>query len=169
MPAGEHDVTMVAVDGNKTTGASTVHFIVGVQPPTTNHPPSVYIAYPSDKDSFEEPWSGTISMIAIDPDHDPISVECFVNGQSIGVVYSAPYDFPITGLPSGLYTARGIATDSNGAQAVSETVTFEVSNPPPVVNHPPSVVILSPAQGSYVAPFSGDFTALPSDSDLGDA
>ncbi|MDD5341401.1 MAG: Ig-like domain-containing protein, partial [Patescibacteria group bacterium] len=80
----------------------------------------------------------------------------------------APYSVPLSTLAEGTYLLTVVATDSNGATG-SAQVTIIVGNPPPVVNHPPSVVILSPAQGSYVAPFSGDFTALPSDSDLGDA
>ncbi len=72
------------------------------------------------------------------------SVQFFVNGTSVGVDTTFPYEASWTPVATGSYTLTALVTDSFGNLGVSSTITA-------TVNAAPSVGITAPAAGTLLA------------------
>ena len=108
---------------------------------STNTPPTVSITSPSDGANY---ITGAIIPIAANATDDGTvtSVEFFVDGVSIGIDNSSPYNANYTSI-AGLHSLTAKATDNNGAFTISSAITINVSNNPlPIVN------ITSPSNGA---------------------
>ena len=108
---------------------------------STNTPPTVSITSPSDGANY---ITGAIIPIAANATDDGTvaSVEFFVDGVSIGIDNSSPYNANYTSI-AGSHTLTAKATDNNGAFTISSAITINVSNNPlPIVN------ITSPSNGA---------------------
>ena len=108
---------------------------------STNTPPTVSITSPSDGANY---ITGAIVPIAANATDDGTvtSVEFFVDGVSIGIDNSSPYNANYTSI-AGSHSLTAKATDNNGAFTISSAITINVSNNPlPIVN------ITSPSNGA---------------------
>ncbi len=108
----------------------------------SNVSPEVNITAPSNGASFITGAIVGISANATDVDGTIASVEFFVDGISVGIDNSIPFNGNYTSA-TGSHTLTAVATDNNGAQTTSSTITINVSN-----NPPPSVNITSPGNGA---------------------
>jgi chitinase len=77
---------------------------------------------------FTAPAVVTVSANATDPDGTVAQVEFFVNGASIGVDATAPYEVNWTSVVgSASFTAR--STDNRGATRTSSAVVINIADP----------------------------------------
>jgi hypothetical protein len=93
-----------------------------------NTPPSVSITSPLQGDAVIAPADIEIQATATDIDGTIVQVEFFVNGISIGTDTSAPYLINWTSI-AGSAVITSVATDSNGANTTSASVTILVVDP----------------------------------------
>lgn len=115
---GASSITVVATDND---GASTTSTAINVSATTPNQAPTVAISSPSNGATFTDGDAVSISASASDADGNIASVEFFVNGSSIGVDTSAPYESSFT-IGVGAFTISATATDNDGATTNSTTV-----------------------------------------------
>ena len=105
------------------------------------HIPSISLTSPSNS---LNPVSGENVVLKADA-NDPAGkkigtpggitqVEYFANGNSIGVVTSAPYNMTWNSPADGTYAISAVVTDADGNQASSEVVSIRVGYYPPEVN-----------------------------------
>ena len=95
--------------------------------------------------------SGTASVTANASDDNGVTqVEFFVDGNSIGVDTTAPYEvsWDSTTVANGDYIISATATDTAGQEA-SDSVSVTVDNVLP--DDPPTVSVTSPANGSTLS------------------
>ena len=123
-----------------------------------NIPPTVNITSPLEGASFTTGTIVGITATASDPDGSVASVEFFVDGNTIGIDNSAPFNANYT-IISGSHTITAVATDNLGSSNTSSPITINVSiNPPPIIN------ITSPSNGSlFIAPSTVTINADASD------
>ncbi|MHB8520673.1 MAG: Ig-like domain-containing protein [Limisphaerales bacterium] len=124
-----------------------------------NQPPTVSIASPANGAVLAAPFSGTIQATAADPDGTVAKVDFLANGNLLGTVTQAPFNFQVSSLAAGSYTLTATATDNQGASTTSSPVMV-------TIDAPPSVSISSPSDGAVLsAPFTGSIQAAAADSD----
>lgn len=103
-------------------------------------PPTVAITFPTEGQMF--PALPKFSLLAEASDNVQVtSVEFFLDGMSIKVDPSAPYDQPLNGVPAGDYTVWAVATDSSQNVTKSAEVHFTVGgneNPDPTATTDPT-------------------------------
>jgi hypothetical protein len=164
--ADAYALTAVASDNG---GASTVSepVKITVLGPATNLPPIVRITSPPNGEVFRAPVNIPIYAYATDPDGTVVSVEFFVDGDSLGfgqLVKALPPPTPtgsvqpqIVVVPTNYWelvwtnaalgtnialTAK--ATDDAGLSTVSDPVLINIfPSPPPPTNYPPFVGIVA--------------------------
>ncbi|MFI5151005.1 MAG: Ig-like domain-containing protein [Bacteroidia bacterium] len=125
---GTHSITAKATDnGGLKTTSSAVSITV-----TQDIPPVVSITGPANGANYTAPAVVTIIASASDPDGTVSNVEFFVNGVSIGVVASAPYQKNWTSV-IGTANLTAVATDNKGLKTTSAMVTINIADP----NHLP--------------------------------
>jgi hypothetical protein len=110
--------------------------------PPANNPPSVTITNPAAGATFSAPANITVQASASDTDGTVTNVQLFSNGNSVGTVTTAPYNFTLNNLAAGNYTLSAVATDNlnaAGTNSISISVT-NVSAPPPS----PVQIVVSP-------------------------
>ncbi len=127
-----------------------------------NTPPSISITSPAGGVTFTAPASVTITANATDSDGTVAQVEFFVDGASVGVDTSSPYSVMANNVSAGPHTLTATATDNAGAKTTSGAVNITVNAP----NNPPSVSVISPADGAILqAPASITLEATAADTD----
>jgi hypothetical protein len=159
-PAGIHTITAKATDN---LGAKTISQPVDAVV-LVNIPPSISILSPASGTTFAEPASITFVTNANDLDGSVATVEFFNGADKIGEdVDGVPFFFNWQNVSAGTYQITARATDNNGSQTVSDTITVIVS--PDVAADEPGRI-----QNLIVAPnpTSGLFRFL-TDLDLNDA
>lgn len=117
-------VKAVATDnlGSSTTSANAVMNVLA------NVPPTVTLTSPLAAASYIAPAVVTISANAADSDGSVTQVEFFVNNVSVSVDNTAPYTYDWTSTPGvKVFTAR--ATDNNGTETTSGSVTLDIADP----------------------------------------
>jgi plastocyanin len=102
--------------------------VVAVQ---ANLPPSVNITNPANGAFFTPPASFTLSANATDSDGSVISVEFFLNANSIGVSTGPIFSTNLSGLGVGNYAFTARATDNQGATTLSDAVAVTVQESVP--------------------------------------
>lgn len=117
---GTYSLTAVAKDNN---GNSSTSSVVSI---TVNAAPSVSITNPVNGGRFVAPFSGTLQAVASDSDGTISKVVFFANGNSIGTVFGAPYNFGLTNLVAGNYSLTAQATDNRGATTTSSAISISV-------------------------------------------
>ncbi|HEY8344237.1 MAG TPA: glycoside hydrolase family 48 protein [Bacillota bacterium] len=134
--------------------------IYGQEP---NNLPTVTLTNPKDGAVFETPLDLLLEATASDPDGAITKVE-FYNGQTlIGTALNAPYEYLWSEVPAGTYTLTVKAYDDQNGVAESAPVRITVNLPP---TEPPSVTIISPADGSsYDSPAEIVLSAIAEDPD----
>lgn len=95
---------------------------------TTNVPPSVTLTAPLSTGDYTAPEVIALMADASDSDGAIVSVEFFVNGESVGVATEVPYTVNWLSL-AGPAEIWAVATDSNGASTTSITVNIDVLDP----------------------------------------
>jgi hypothetical protein len=95
-----------------------------------NQPPTCSISEPSNGATFEAPCVVTISVTAADSDGGVAQVEFFVDGVSLGVDYTAPYQCVWTVLNAnvGSFVITATAMDDYTAIGNSASVSVLVSS-----------------------------------------
>ncbi|MBN1325618.1 hypothetical protein JW977_01380 [Candidatus Falkowbacteria bacterium] len=139
-------------------------------PLVANNPPNVLVTSPADGATYIAPANFNITAEAVDTDGDLIaSVTFLINGTVLGTDNTAPYSVPVTNLPIGNYVIYARAIDARGAVGISQLISVHVGTVSPTANTPPTVVMVSPADGAtYTAPTNIQVGAIASDPD-GDA
>jgi subtilisin-like proprotein convertase family protein len=138
---GPQVIRATATDNQGATGTTSVTVTVA-----NNRPPTISITAPTNGSTV----SGTIAVTATatDPDGTVASVRFDLPDGTSVTDTTAPFSttFDSTKVVNGTgYVIRATATDNQGATAVA-SVTVTVAN-----NHPPTVVITTPLNGSTVS------------------
>ena len=117
-------ITAVATDNSGLTTTSNAVLITV----TANIAPTVAITFPFSTTDITAPEMVALTADANDADGTVVSVEFFVNGESVGVATSAPFivDWMSVAGPAEIVA---VATDSNGAETTSVSVNVEVLDP----------------------------------------
>ena len=126
-------VGLAVTSHNPGTAATGVFDNVVVRTPApVNQAPTVALTAPANGATFPAPGTVTINANASDTDGTVAKVE-FYNGTTLlGADTTAPYSYTWSGVPTGTYTLKAIATDNGGAATTSATRTITVGTPPPV-------------------------------------
>jgi thermitase len=110
-------------------------------------PPVVSILSPSDSSIV----SGMVTLsVSAKDDSGVVNVDLYINGKLYSSDNTEPYNFfwDTTVIPNGTYYIEALAFDRAGNSAISAIITLYVNNQKDL--NPPSVIINSPANGSYV-------------------
>jgi hypothetical protein len=136
--AGSHTLTAKATDDSGTPTTSDPVVII------VNTPPTINITAPAANASSKVAEIVVITSDASDADGTVASVEFFVDGVSIGIDNAAPFAINYLGvLGSHVITAK--ATDNNGSQTTSSSVTLNVTATGIVdINHSSSTLKIYP-------------------------
>jgi hypothetical protein len=178
---GSYALKAVATDtlGNSSTSSVMNIYVVTNIPPVIVRP-SVAIYYPANGTTFHSPTNVNIYARAVESPGVVATVQFFANSINLGIVsnnnqiivsnVSSAYLFPLTwsNAPTGSYSLKAIATDTNGYTATSSVVSISiVTNPPPPPNVPFIVSFWYPTNGqSFIAPATVGLHALVTDSNL---
>ena len=97
---------------------------------SVNSAPTISIINPPDQSNFNAPADITVEASAFDADGDPLTVEFFMNGTSLGTDSTPPYQMPVNGLGPGNYTFTATARDPAGLTAsASSSITVNGLQP----------------------------------------
>ena len=97
---------------------------------SANAPPSVAIINPPNGANFDSPANINLEATAFDTDGDPVTVEFFMNGTSLGVVPAPPYQLAVNNLGPGNYTFAATARDTaGGINTASSSITVSGQQP----------------------------------------
>jgi hypothetical protein len=152
---GSHCITAIATDnlGSTTTTSCTNITVAGDPPPTC------VITAPANGANYIAGATVNISANATD-NGSVASVEFFVDGISLSIDNTAPYDAVYIAV-SGAHVLTAKATDNLGGQTTSAAVNIGVG-----ANIPPTVSLTSPSNGaSFFFPNAINFAATASDAD----
>ncbi|WP_062059825.1 Ig-like domain-containing protein [Aquimarina longa] len=109
-----------------------------------NPPPVVTITEPSNNDNFL--LGNGINISASASDNGSIAkVEFFIDGASVGIDTTTPYNITWNPTTTGTYNITAIATDNEGATGTSSTVLINITD---TYNEVPVVNISSPSSGA---------------------
>jgi hypothetical protein len=126
-----------------------------------NAPPAVSLTSPTGGSSFLSPATIALAATASDTDGTIAKVDFYSGTTLLGTDVTSPYTFSWTGVTTGSYGVKAIATDNRGTATTSATANITVGT-----NAAPTVSLTSPSQGaSFVLPASITLSASASDSD----
>ncbi|MEO6569402.1 MAG: Ig-like domain-containing protein, partial [Opitutaceae bacterium] len=152
---GSYSFSAQATDNS---GAVTTSAAVSV---LVNALPTVTMNSPVSATEATAPARFVLSAMVSDPDGSVIKVEFFQDSTKLATRTALPYTFEWDGVPAGSYLLTAVTTDDRGGITVSSPRSVEVSD-----NVPPSVALVSPAEGAVVVPPAAiSFTAAASDAD----
>lgn len=155
--AGPHALTAKATDNE---GASATSAVVNING-SVNQDPTVSITAPANGTNYITGAAVAIAADAADADGTIASVEFFVDGSSIGVDNTSPYEASYTSVV-GNHALTAKATDNQGASKTSDAVNIVVKDP----NVAPNVSITAPVDGAtYTANDAVAIKADATDSD----
>jgi regulation of enolase protein 1 (concanavalin A-like superfamily) len=95
-------------------------------PPPPNAAPAVILSSPANGQTFIAPATVTMSASASDPDGSIVAVDFYVNSSLLGRDTTAPYAFSADSLAAGTYAIKAVATDDDGASAISESIAITI-------------------------------------------
>jgi uncharacterized repeat protein (TIGR03806 family) len=96
--------------------------------PTTNPPPGVVLNSPANGATYTSPASVTFSATA-DAQYNAIdNVAFYANGVLMASVSNSPYVLTWTGMTTGNYTLKAVATDTGGLSATSAPVSVTINS-----------------------------------------
>lgn len=117
-------ITAIATDDS---GLSTTSNVVLITV-NTNIAPTVSITFPFSTTDVTAPEMVALTADAVDSDGTIVSVEFFINGVSVGTANAAPFIVNWMSM-AGPAQIVAVATDSNGAQTTSVSVSIDVLDP----------------------------------------
>ena len=141
VPAGSHQLVAKAIDDLGNFGWSSPAPISVVGP---NIPPTVSLTAPTGNATFTAPANINIQASASDLDGTVATVKFLQGGNVLAVTNTSPFQFTWANVGVGNYTLAASATDDRGGVGNSAPVTVSVTAP----NRPPSVALVSPADGA---------------------
>ena len=177
--AGNYALIAMATDsaGNTATSAPVNITVTNLPPPVIQ--PFVAIYSPANGAVFHTPTNVNIYARAYESSGMVATVEFFANDASLGVVsnssqmivpvISSAILFPLTwsNVPTGSYSLKAVATDTNGNSATSSVVNISVTNYPPPPNVPFTVGFWYPTNGQmFAAPANIGVHARVTDSNV---
>jgi subtilisin family serine protease len=125
LTAGPH-IVLVVVDNNGSTGwLGNLNYLRWTSP-GINAPPSVQLTGPANGSTYTAPATVALSASASDPDGTVTQVAFYRDTTLIGTDSTSPYTFSWTGVLTGTYVLRAVATDNTGASTTSAAVTVQV-------------------------------------------
>ncbi|MGH8801349.1 MAG: Ig-like domain-containing protein, partial [Casimicrobiaceae bacterium] len=117
-------------------------------PKASNKLPLVALTSPDSGTTFTSGNAISLSASASDPDGSITKVEFYRAGSVLlGTTTSAPYTFAWSGAALGSHSLTAKAYDNRKGKTTSAAITITV-----VANHPPTIVLTAPADGSYHPP-----------------
>lgn len=114
---------------------------------TIGNPPTVAVTTPTASTQVPVNRPVFLAATAADTDGNIVSVQFFVNNQSVGTTMTYPYTGTWTPTALGTYAITAKATDSDGNNVTSAAVTVAVVDPAPNL---PTVAITDPADASSI-------------------
>ncbi len=127
-----------------------------------NLAPTVTITSPAKNTTYSSPASITLNALAADADGTIRNVQFYQGTTFLKTISKSPYSYTLTNVKAGNYSFTAKATDNNGAESLSATVSVTVMGQ----NKAPSVSIISPASNtSYTEPATITINALAADED----
>jgi sulfur relay (sulfurtransferase) complex TusBCD TusD component (DsrE family) len=140
VPAGTYSIYAQAVYAGSTVTSLTNHITV------TNPPPTITLVTPADGSAYLAPATVTLGSTVVGNGNTISSVNFYTNGTMAAMVTAAPYNYNWTGVPAGSYSIYAQAVYA-GSTVISLTNHITVTNPPP------TITLVTPADGSaYPAP-----------------
>ena len=122
VPVGNYALRVVATDNTGARGTSAV-VNVTVNP---NTPPAISLTNPPNNAVFAAPANITLAANATDLEAPVASVAFYTNAVLLGTDVSSPFTFDWSGVATGSYALRAIATDAGGLTATSSVVNITV-------------------------------------------
>jgi alpha-tubulin suppressor-like RCC1 family protein len=117
--------------GNGQTASVTALPVAHAQNHVDEGEPAVSLSYTID--GFSEPYGATLEAVPTHSGPEGLghltSVKFYVDGGLAATVASAPWTTALPDLPPGQHHAFALATDENGVTAMSQSVTFDASDP----------------------------------------
>ena len=108
-------------------------------------PPAVSITSPTNGSGYLAPALIAIQAEASDTDGAVAKVSFYVNDDFLGEDLTSPFSYVWTNARSGKYALFARATDTNGLSTLSRAVSIVITNASP------SIVLLSPTNGTMIA------------------
>ena len=121
---GSYTYRVVAMDNLGARGTSAV-VNVTVNP---NTPPVVTLTSPTNNSTHPAPANLTLAANATDLEAPVASVGFYANGALLGTDTTSPFTFDWSGVTTGSYALRAIATDAGGLTATSTVVNVLVQS-----------------------------------------
>ena len=121
---GSYTYRVVAMDNFGARGTSAV-VNVTVNP---NTPPVVTLTSPANNSTYAAPANISLAANATDLEAPVASVAFQANGALLGTATASPFTFDWSGVVTGSYALRAIATDSGGLMATSPVVNVTVQS-----------------------------------------
>jgi hypothetical protein len=137
LSAGNHQITLTAVDSLGGVDTQTIGIVV-------NSPPAVTISSPAPGTRIDPGGSVIFSGSANDPEDGPLDAEGLIWRSSIDGALGTGRSLTVASLSYGLHTITAVITDSQGKSG-SSSVTMKV-------NYQPSVSVSQPAANSHFTP-----------------
>ncbi|HVU24052.1 MAG TPA: Ig-like domain-containing protein [Opitutus sp.] len=155
---GNYQILAVATDSAGVSAVSTPLIV----PVLANGAPSVLMLTPADGATASAGLPLTLTANATDVDGTVVGVRYFVNGNIVGdTATAAPFAVTWTPTATGTYAIIAEATDNSGNVVLSPSHTVTI-----VANNPPTVSVLTPANGATAsAGLPVTLTASAADSD----
>jgi hypothetical protein len=155
--AGTYSVYAVATDnsGSKTVSEA-VTVIVEKSAQTVNQLPVINVQYTTRGKSGKPKKNDTVVLTAsaYDPDGTILNVEFKSGDATLAVVATAPYNYTIQDIDTGMYIITAIATDNRYASTVSSPLVIDVT----ATGESPANIMLSPNpnNGQFVIDIQSD-------------
>ena len=124
-------------------GSSDISFDLMLYGNTSNSPPVVRVATPTNNAVLRSFTNVTFTATAADPDGAVANVEFFVDATSLGTDTNTPFSISWSNAAPGSYALTAVVTDALGEAATSAVVRVTV-----LPNQPPSVTITNPPNAS---------------------
>lgn len=128
IPEGTYHITAAATDNsNARTVSDPVTVVVEKSTAAINQLPSVSISSPGNNQSFNLPFSVSITANASDPDGTIARVDYYLAGEKIGESMSPPFTITFEFDSAGTYEITAMAFDNLYASATSEPVRITIN------------------------------------------
>ncbi|MEO7411822.1 MAG: Ig-like domain-containing protein [Opitutaceae bacterium] len=155
LTSGSHRFLARATDEHGFSAESDVRTIL------VNDLPTVAIIAPTNGASYVSPAVVALAVSAGDLDGNVVKVEYFADATKIGESASSPFQVLWRDVLPGNYEITARATDNLGGSVTSMAVAIDVAD-----NVPPSVALVSPAEGArFVPPATITLAATAADAD----
>lgn len=141
LSAGEHTITLSAVDSDWNTGSTSIHLTISAN---GNSAPGVTIAKPSDQAVYSEGMAVAFEGSAEDPEDGSIPGESLTWSSSLDGELGTGGTLSMDSLSVGMHIITLVAIDQDGAKATA-SVTLQINGRPLVaISSPPVDNLFNP-------------------------